>query len=147
VREIDEESYLRILSNGKLHPVTPNLPNLSGNFESESPTEGTKKHRYTSYYERLPYYRNKAIEIHGLSCQVCDFNFKERYGELGKGFIHVHHNKPVSESGPTAIDPEKDLSVLCPNCHAMVHRKKGQTMSVQTLQDIIGNGDRQKSST
>ena len=80
-------------------------------------------------YERVPYNRENAIEHHGLSCMVCDFNFEEQYGELCKGFIHVHHNKPLSETGETIIDPIIDLSGLCPNCHTMILKRKNNTLN------------------
>lgn len=67
----------------------------------------------------------------------CGFNFEKIYGELGKGFIHVHHNKPVSETGATHIDPATDMSVLCPNCHSMVHRKKDYTLSLEELKTAL----------
>jgi len=68
---------------------------------------------------------------------ACGLNFEEKYGNLGKGFIHVHHNKPLSELGPTRINPQTDMSVLCPNCHAMIHRKKDQTLSLEELWGLI----------
>jgi 5-methylcytosine-specific restriction protein A len=47
------------------------------------------------------------------------------YGELGREFIHVHHITPLSElGGPAPVDPAKDLVPLCPNCHAIVHRRR-----------------------
>ena len=56
-------------------------------------------------------------------CSICGFDFEKNYGELGKGFIHVHHIVPVSKIGPNyIIDPVKDLIPVCPNCHAMLHR-------------------------
>ncbi|HHO0788469.1 HNH endonuclease [Aeromonas allosaccharophila] len=51
-------------------------------------------------------------------------DFGEKYGELGKGFIHVHHMMPLSEIGEEyVVDPIKDLIPVCPNCHAMLHRR------------------------
>ncbi len=137
VREIRESVYKRILSHTKLKAHSIALPKDSGELESYGPLEGTKKQRYTAYYERNPIYRRKAIEIHGLSCMGCGFDFEKTYGELGRGFIHVHHNKPVSESGPTSINPQKDLSVVCPNCHAMIHRNKNNTLSINELRQIL----------
>ena len=29
----------------------------------------------------------------GAACHVCKFSFEERYGTLGKVFIHVHHHR------------------------------------------------------
>lgn len=68
---------------------------------------------------------------------ACGFNFEKTYGKLGGGYIHVHHNKPISESGPTFINPRTDMSVLCPNCHAMVHRNKKCTLSLAELIAIL----------
>jgi 5-methylcytosine-specific restriction protein A len=43
---------------------------------------------------------------------------------LGAGFIQVHHTVPLSSIGTEyVIDPIRDLIPVCPNCHAMLHRK------------------------
>ena len=60
-----------------------------------------------------------------LICSVCDFDFFQVYGEIGKNFIHVHHLDPLAESkGERSIFPIHDLVPVCPNCHAMIHRGK-----------------------
>jgi hypothetical protein len=33
----------------------------------------------------------------GYTCEVCGLNFESRYGEIGKGFIEIHHLVPISE--------------------------------------------------
>ncbi len=99
-----------------------------GNFEQVS----------TNKYERSPEARRKAIEYHGLTCKVCGINFEETYGELGHGFIHIHHIVPISAKGKTKVNYEKDLVPVCPNCHAMLHRgKDGMVLSIKELKDII----------
>ena len=76
-------------------------------------------------YERNPEARRKCIEIHGCQCKICGFDFEKTYGEAGKGLIHVHHVVPISSiKEEYQIDYEKDLIPVCPNCHAMIHRKK-----------------------
>lgn len=137
VREIDQATYQKILAHAQLAGYRVSLPRETDELESFDRPEGQKKVRYTAYYERIPYYRAKAIELHGLTCMACGFNFEAVYGELGRGFIHVHHNKPVSETGPSRPDPQTDLSVLCPNCHAMVHRNKSHTLTVSELKQLI----------
>ena len=137
VREISTDIYNKITSIVATSPYIPKLPSENSDFESTNTIEGNKKVRYSSYYERNPINRERAIQIHGLTCMACSFNFETKYGNLGKGFIHVHHNKPLSESGQTVIDPEKDLTVLCPNCHAMVHKKKNKTLSLKELKEIL----------
>lgn len=88
-------------------------------------TEGTPSQITQTKYERNPYARKKCIEHYGTSCSVCGFNFEQIYGEIGKNFIHVHHLTQVAKVGKTySVDPVKDLRPVCPNCHAMIHRRK-----------------------
>jgi 5-methylcytosine-specific restriction protein A len=75
--------------------------------------------------ERDPRARKMALAYWGSRCTVCDLDFKERYGELGRGFIHVHHLLELSLVGPGyRVDPINDLRPVCPNCHAMLHRQQ-----------------------
>ena len=47
------------------------------------------------------------------------------YGHLGEGLIHVHHLRPLAQIGiGYQVDPITDLIPVCPNCHAVIHRKK-----------------------
>ena len=66
-------------------------------------------------------------------------DFENMYGELGKGFIHVHHIVPISMIGKEyKIDPIKDLVPVCPNCHAMLHRcKDGNVYTIDGLKEMI----------
>lgn len=96
-------------------------------------TEGGKK-AYVSYRtERNSSLRQKALEIHGLSCQVCGFNFEERYGTLGAEYVEVHHMAPLAVYGARETDPKLDLSVLCANCHRMIHRNRGVCLTLDEL--------------
>jgi len=137
VREISETIYKKILSKANLRDYFVILPKDTEELESYDFLDGERKVRFSSYYERNQFYRNKAIKIHGLTCMVCGFNFEKFYGEIGKGYINVHHNKPISKSGPTKINPEMDMSVLCSNCHAMLHRNKCITLKIDQLKKMI----------
>ena len=56
---------------------------------------------------------------------MCEFNFEDHFGEVGQGFIHVHHINQISDIGKEyEVDPIKDLIPVCPNCHAMIHSKR-----------------------
>ena len=60
-----------------------------------------------------------------LACKACGFDFAKRYGEeLGKGFIECHHNKPLHSLRPGSKTRLSDLSLLCSNCHRMIHRRR-----------------------
>ena len=92
---------------------------ITGEMEGACSTQTIKK------YERSRINRVVCLEIHGSSCCICKVNFGEKYGVLGEGFIHVHHIIPLSEMGEEySLDPSKDLIPVCPNCHAMLHRKQ-----------------------
>jgi len=89
-------------------------------------------------YERNPINRVKAIEIHGVTCKACGFNFEKTYGERGKDFIEIHHIKPLSTVGnQIRIDPEKDLIPVCSNCHRMIHREKDNILTVEEVKAIL----------
>ncbi|VVQ04295.1 hypothetical protein PS918_04490 [Pseudomonas fluorescens] len=101
-------------------------------------TEGKKITYYGVRYERCPKLRLQAIAIHGLRCKACDFDFEKAYGTHAKGFIHVHHVKPISEfDGDQVVDPVTDLITLCANCHAVVHRNPQQLLSIGQLRGLL----------
>jgi 5-methylcytosine-specific restriction protein A len=73
-------------------------------------------------YERDRVARDACLKRHGFRCAVCEMSFEERYGDIGKDFIHVHHKKPLAACREAyRIDPARDLVPVCPNCHAMLH--------------------------
>lgn len=86
--------------------------------------EGAVRRVEVNRYERNRLNRALCISVQGTRCKVCDLLLEERYGKVGRDFIHVHHVVPVSKLGPGyLIDPTKDLVPVCPNCHAMLHRR------------------------
>ncbi len=95
--------------------------------KEELPTlyfEGTRRTRLITACERNSEARERCIAHHGARCTVCGLVFDERYGDIGAGFIHVHHLLPMAEiDGTYEVDPVHDLCPVCPNCHAMLHRR------------------------
>jgi predicted HNH restriction endonuclease len=90
-------------------------------------------------YGRNPHARQKCIKYYGASCFVCGFNFGQVFGELGEDFIHVHHLCPISEIAEEyEVDPVKDLCPVCPNCHAMIHRRF-PPLSIEELQILLSS--------
>jgi 5-methylcytosine-specific restriction enzyme A len=76
-------------------------------------------------YERNPVARALCIQHYGCACLVCGMNFEKIYGEIGTDFIHVHHLVELSSIGEEyKVDPVNDLRPVCPNCHAMLHRRR-----------------------
>jgi len=92
--------------------------------ESSIFVEGAVRKVTVNAYERNAEARSKCINQYGVCCSVCNFNFENFYGEVGKGFIHVHHLRQLSEiSREYEVNPITDLKPVCPNCHAIIHRK------------------------
>jgi hypothetical protein len=73
-----------------------------------------------------------------LACEACDLDYGERYGDLGSGFIEVHHRAPLSDEGEreTTLD---DLAVVCASCHRMLHRSLG-ALTVEELRRRLTRG-------
>lgn len=76
-------------------------------------------------YERDEYLRATCLAHYGAVCAVCGFDFTMMYGEVGAGFMHVHHLIPLAyrDDDGIPLDPIADLRPVCPNCHAMLHRR------------------------
>ncbi|MBU3680073.1 MAG: hypothetical protein FGM32_10790 [Candidatus Kapabacteria bacterium] len=65
-------------------------------------------------------------------------NFEDVYGPIGRGFIHVHHRRPISAAGGSySINPSTDLVPVCPNCHSMMHRRT-PPYTVEELRGMMG---------
>lgn len=101
--------------------------------------EGALRPITVNAYERDATARRACIAHFGVACRVCGFDFGVTYGELGSGFIHVHHIRPLSDvHRGYAVAPKRDLIPVCPNCHAMLHQTS-PPLSVAKLQKRLRN--------
>lgn len=105
--------------------------------------EGARKAKlkWHKYLERDPEVINRAKEKakkdNRFFCEVCMFNFEQRYPELGKGFIECHHKNSIATGGVRKTKIE-DLALVCSNCHKMLHRKYNSNyLSINELKGII----------
>lgn len=109
-------------------------------LEGQTMPEGATTHAEVLRYERSDSARAACLQHFGYRCQVCNLDFEERYGELGRGFMHVHHIVPLHEVAGIAnyrVNPINDLRPVCPNCHAMLHRRKDRTLTVEELRELL----------
>jgi len=162
--EIPEVKWDRIQGSGIAVPpvVAPRLANLWARHTSmatfRSPDEprrigeavfpeGALSRVEVNRYERDPRARRTCLDHHGYACAVCDFSFEDRYGLLGKRYIHVHHKLELS-SVPAGyqVNPITDLVPVCPNCHAMIHRGTGPALTVEELKQQLRAGPRRRRS-
>jgi len=104
-----------------LRPPAPPQP-LAEEVVPQLYTEGATKTITVEAAERIRAARQRCLEFHGTRCVVCGVDMGERYGSAAAGFIHVHHLDPLGTAqGQRAVDPERDLRPVCPNCHGVMH--------------------------
>lgn len=115
------------------------------NDEDYAPdTEGVEHQYNLTKKERNPELRHKCIEYYKslwdgrIHCICCGFDFGKAYGELGEGYIEIHHIEPHHAfEGEHEVDPKTKLIPLCSNCHSMIHRMpgKGECMTLKELRE------------
>ncbi|RXG31863.1 HNH endonuclease [Leeuwenhoekiella marinoflava] len=126
------DMYFNYIKDNLVATVYPDEVELKKEY-----SEGLTRQVIVNSYERNQLARQECIEHYGFTCQVCDFNFKNAYGELGQDFIHVHHVIDIATIGKKyTVDPKKDLIPVCPNCHAMLHKRK-PAYTVSELKNIM----------
>jgi len=145
--------YYHTLGKGKQVGISNIVEKLASSFNIESTVnfypdeitevnprvEGSTKKVTINSYERSSAARSACIAKHGLSCKVFNIDFESLYGDIGVGFIHVHHIVDIASIGcEYMVNPEKDLVPVCPNCHAMLHRTT-PAMSVNQLKEKIAS--------
>ena len=121
---------------GDVKPALVALSNPKTNIDIfkeifEGDTGATKE---TKIYKRSKELRDAAIETFlkdygSLSCNICTFNYEEKYGNAGKGFIEVHHKTPIymyegGDQVKTIEQAIKNLAPVCANCHRIIHRTR-----------------------
>lgn len=106
-------------------------------YEAEEGAVVLRLHRSRERDPKLAEKKKRQALARGekLECEACRFDFERAYGRHGRGFIEVHHRKPVS----TLIQGEKtklsDLALVCSNCHRMLHR--GALLSTDELSAML----------
>ena len=90
--------------------------------------------------------KNQVIQATGsLKCEVCEFDFSERYGTLGEGFCEVHHKTALSTLEEETKTRLEDLAIVCSNCHRMIHRIRPM-ISVEDLRTTLAQTESTQSS-
>lgn len=113
------------------HPY-PDEPTAEADY-----VEGAVTQVKVNRYERSTGARAACLSHHGTVCRGCDMEFVKVYGERGRDFIHVHHLIPLNTIKKSyKVDPINDLVPVCPNCHAMIHRREPM-LTIEELRTIV----------
>lgn len=140
----------------KLHEIANRIKNIvkDDNLRNKllSVKSSEQLEEYSAYEGKIIYKFHKSIErdpkivlkkkkqvlklLGTLSCEICNFNFYDFYGEIGKDYIECHHKNPLNllkQVSKTSLD---DLALVCANCHRMLHRKMG-SLSIENLSQLV----------
>lgn len=119
------------------------LPTETFQFdEKELFKEGKVVQVFVNRYERNQRARQECIRHHGDKCFACGFDFGITYGDIAKGFIHVHHLTQLADINEEYdVDPINDLVPLCANCHSVIHLTK-PAMTIEELKKRLKESSR-----
>lgn len=93
-------------------------------IQIEGFAEGKEIQRLVTTHERNPINKQICLSAKGYRCEACGVLLEELYGPVAKNYIQVHHSTPVASMGDDyVVKPLEDLHPLCPNCHAIAHRR------------------------
>lgn len=114
---------------------------LQDKEEDEAFPEGKEKYRLHHSKERnaklVALKKKKAMDINPLlPCEICQTSFKEKYGEVGNGFIEAHHITPISDLTEETETRLEDLILVCSNCHKIIHRKR-PWLTVEQMKNLL----------
>lgn len=108
----------------KIEDDFSNNESLSGEFPEGKIVERKHKARERNSGVVLLAKKNFKKKYGKLFCEICNFDFEEKYGSLGKDFIEGHHTIAVSEMKEDHKTKPEDIVMLCSNCHKMVHKRR-----------------------
>lgn len=113
--------------------------------DAEFYPEGKQKYAWHRKLERSPKFAKKVKDRRlrdtgDLSCDVCGFSFQKFYGPIGAGFIEAHHTVPIATFRGQRITQLKEISLVCSNCHRMLHRIN-PLVSIADLRHRVKNVD------
>jgi 5-methylcytosine-specific restriction protein A len=121
-----------------LEETTAFIKEIESIYEGLTVTEG--KLRLVSHFVRerndeiVKLKKQQAIANNQLSCEVCNFSFRDKYNV---DFIECHHRIPISVTGITETNLE-DLALVCANCHRILHKKiDGKFLSITELRNRL----------
>lgn len=104
----------------------------------EEYVEGAVKQITVNAYERNDAARAACLKEFGYTCAVCEVKLSDIYGPIADQFIQVHHLRSITtHDGEHPVDPIEDLRPVCPNCHAIIHRRRPDHHDIGEVREMI----------
>lgn len=109
----------------------PKIPAIVSN--EDSAMEGARIEQRTYRRKRDQRLRNAALKnAHGI-CAVCDVDYSKILDGEGVEVLEVHHIGQLSNLDAPELHTLSDLAVVCANCHALIHKKPKNPLSIKEL--------------
>jgi hypothetical protein len=133
-----EPLTVKELSNENIKQIKRALRKADRKYKEQEVIEGEEYRREILFRKR----NQSLIESRKLNsnyrCEICGFSFFERYGEIGRNFIIAHHVKPIGKRKKPTKTKGKEISIICANCHSIIHRES-PPISPRKLQKLLIN--------
>lgn len=108
-----------------------------GHFIPATQVQKRKRSRKLTEKARQYYARDGK-----LYCAGCNFSFDNFYGKTARGYIEIHHLKPIHTYERSDVERQlKDalgnVRPLCANCHRMAHRNTKNLLDDKQLRQLV----------
>lgn len=118
------------------------LLRLVASIEMDAPlelarVEGIARECKTLRRSRSRTLRNEALRLAKGVCTACGTDYSKILHGKGACVLQVHHRKQLRLRDTPEATRLDDLSVLCANCHAIVHFDQLSAMSVEVLRAAL----------
>ncbi|MGC3971610.1 MAG: hypothetical protein QM775_30980 [Pirellulales bacterium] len=119
--------FLELLGTVTANPLTPELAAIEG-LETEwrmLSKSRSRKLRDTVY-----------AKANGI-CSVCARDYSMLRQSHGTRVLQVHHRDQLATTFTPRLTRERDLVVVCANCHLMLHPSPTRVLTVEALQILL----------
>lgn len=116
-----------------------NTKNIDKELDKIAIKEEKRISNHITYEGRISYSNKRKLKkILGNTCSACGIKMSDIYGDIGNGYIELHHKIPYSEmsKNDSRVLTKNDFCVLCPNCHKMIH-KLDDASDIELLSEIV----------
>lgn len=106
-------------------------------LEKQGAREGAAIIREVTYFVRNRAMAERIKKQRGYTCEVCGFSPRRDFGEnYGQIALDCHHHDPIAVVRKERLTLDSEVSVVCANCHRLLHARRPQPLSVAEAKAI-----------
>jgi hypothetical protein len=105
--------------------------------EKRGAREGAAMVREITYFARNRALAERVKRERSYTCQVCGFSPRREFGEAyAQTSLDCHHHDPIAVVRKERLTNDSDVSVVCANCHRLLHVRRPLPLTVAEAQEI-----------